>query len=107
MTLEQKQSIPIINYDDFIRSKMSRQFRHGFECNSNYQFLFPFQIAVVKWATRVGRCGIFADTGLGKTRMQLAWADQVMRKTGGSVLIVAPLSVAEQTVEEGDNIGIE
>lgn len=95
------------SYKQFISAKLSRDFAHGFNCDSEYPFLFPFQMAVVRWATRIGRCGIFADTGLGKTRMQLAWADQVIRKTDGSVLIVAPLSVAEQTVHEGNSIGIE
>ncbi len=58
--------------------------------------LFPFQNAIVRWAVRKGRCAIFADTGLGKTLMQLEWA----RLMGGRCLIVAPLQVANQTVQE-------
>ena len=64
--------------------------------------LFPFQAALVRWALRKGRAALFADTGLGKTRMQLAWASQVP----GRVLILAPLAVGPQTVAEGKAIGV-
>lgn len=67
--------------------------------------LFQHQVALVEWALRRGRCAIFADTGLGKTRMELAWAHEVVR-VAGDVLILAPLAVAEQTVREGAAIGI-
>ena len=66
--------------------------------------LFPHQDALVHWALRKGRCAIFADTGLGKTLMQLEWARHV--STAGPVLILAPLAVAEQTVAEGARFGI-
>jgi hypothetical protein len=69
--------------------------------------LFPFQRDLVRWALRRGRAALFADTGLGKTRMQLTWADAVARATGGKVLMLAPLAVASQTVREGATIGIE
>lgn len=69
--------------------------------------LFDFQDAMVRWALRRGRAAIFADTGLGKSRMQLAWADAVHRETGHDVLILAPLAVAAQTVSEGAEIGVE
>lgn len=68
--------------------------------------LFPHQIALVRWALRRGRAAIFADTGLGKTRMQVAWADVVHKETGQDVLILAPLAVAQQTVEEAAECGI-
>lgn len=68
--------------------------------------LFDFQQALVTWALRRGRAAIFADTGLGKSRMQLAWADAVHRATGHDVLILAPLAVAAQTVQEGARIGV-
>lgn len=63
--------------------------------------LFPFQRDLVRWAVRKGRAALFADTGLGKTRMQVEWA----RLIGGRVLIAAPLSVARQTVREAEKIG--
>ena len=68
--------------------------------------LFPFQRDIVRWALRRGRAAIFAGTGLGKTALQLAWAESVCRQTGGDVLILAPLAVAEQTVREGAKFGI-
>lgn len=68
--------------------------------------LFPHQQALVRWALRRGRCAIFADTGLGKTRMQVAWADVVARETSGDVLILAPLAVAQQTVAEAAECGV-
>jgi superfamily II DNA or RNA helicase len=69
--------------------------------------LFPHQEALTRWALKRGRAAIFADTGLGKTRMELAWADVVNRETGRPVLILAPLAVAAQTALEGQQIGIE
>lgn len=68
--------------------------------------LFPMQRDLVSWALRRGRSAIFADTGLGKSRMQIAWADEVARRTGGDVMILAPLAVAAQTVAEGKTIGV-
>jgi superfamily II DNA or RNA helicase len=71
------------------------------------EHLFPFQRDLVRWALRRGRAALFADTGLGKTRQQLTWADAVATYTGGRVLILAPLAVATTgTVPEAQNIGI-
>lgn len=67
--------------------------------------LYDWQIEIVEWAARVGRAAIWADTGLGKTRMQLEWARAVAGE--GTVLVVAPLAVCEQTVREAHAIGID
>lgn len=64
--------------------------------------LFPFQRDLVAWAVRKGRAALFADTGLGKTFMQLEWA----RLIGERTLIVAPLSVARQTAREAEKLGL-
>lgn len=64
--------------------------------------LFPFQRDITRWALRKGRAAVFADTGLGKTLMQLAWAEHAAERT----LILAPLAVAQQTVLEGARWGI-
>lgn len=64
--------------------------------------LFPFQRDIVAWALRLGRAAIFAECGLGKTFMQLEWA----RHVPGRVLVVAPLAVSAQTVEEGLAFGV-
>ena len=70
-------------------------------------WLFPFQRSLVDWAFRLGRAAIFADCGLGKTPMQLAWADAVVRETNRPVLILTPLAVSHQTCREADKFGIE
>ena len=67
-----------------------------------HPMLFPFQRDLVRWAVRKGRAALFADTGLGKTLMQVEWA----RLMGERTLIVAPLSVARQTVREAEKIGV-
>jgi DNA modification methylase len=68
--------------------------------------LFPFQKAIVQWALARGRAAIFADTGLGKTAMQLVWAQHIAAHTSLPVLILAPLAVSQQTVREGLRFGI-
>lgn len=68
--------------------------------------LYPFQRDIVRWALAKGRAAIFADCGLGKTAMQLTWADEVCKHKGGSVLILAPLAVSAQTVAEGRKFGV-
>lgn len=67
--------------------------------------LFEFQSRIVDWALDKGRAAIFADTGLGKTLMQLAWAEQV-RSNAGPVLILTPLAVADQTTREARKFGV-
>src|SRR5207244_9147183 len=65
--------------------------------------LYPFQQALTRWALRKGRAALWADTGLGKTLMQVAWAVKIP----GRVLILAPLCVSQQTIREAGKIGIE
>lgn len=62
--------------------------------------LRPFQRDIVEWALRMGRCAIFAGTGLGKTLQQLAWAQAIERHGKAPVLVLTPLAVAQQTVQE-------
>lgn len=69
--------------------------------------LFPFQRDVVEWALERDRCAIFADTGLGKAAMQLTWAIERHRQTGGRVLILAPLAVSKQTEREAHKFGLD
>jgi len=96
------------NYQEFINAKTERSIVVGFEVDGPINsHLFPFQEQVVRWALNVGRAAIFADTGLGKTAMQCAWADEVRKHTKGNVLILAPLCVAHQTVGEAAKFGIE
>jgi hypothetical protein len=94
------------DYHSFLSEKLAFGSFDGIPIESLPDWLFPHQQDLVRWALRRGRGAIFADTGLGKTRMQLAWADAIVNHTGGSILILAPLAVAEQTVEEGASVGV-
>jgi superfamily II DNA or RNA helicase len=69
--------------------------------------LFPWQREIVAWQLGLGRGALFSDTGTGKTRMQLEWARLVHERTGGDVLVLAPLAVGAQTALEGERIGVE
>lgn len=96
-----------MTYQDFIAAKTHQGADHGFDPTWMPDILFPFQRALVEWSVRKGRAAIFADCGLGKTFCQLTWAENVARKTGGRVLILTPLAVAFQTVNEGIKCGVE
>jgi hypothetical protein len=86
-----------------------RTFGGGTGFNPSYMpdFVFDFQQYLIEWSVRMGRGGIFADCGMGKTPMQLVWAENVRRHTNKPVLILTPLAVAHQTKREADKFGIE
>ncbi|MGE3795938.1 MAG: SNF2-related protein [Dehalococcoidia bacterium] len=90
-------------YTEFLATKREIAPSVGIEVDVERMspWLFGFQRDLARWALRKGRSAIFADTGLGKTRMQLEWARLVCEVTGGRVLILAPLSVARQTATQG------
>ena len=91
-------------YTDFLAQSASLRRRlGGRDTHDIHPALFPFQRDLVAWAVRKGRAALFADTGLGKTRMQVEWA----RLVGVPTMIVAPLSVARQTVREAQKIGVD
>ena len=97
-----------MSYESFIREKLAYRAPSGIADDVRLpDGLFPHQRALTAWAIKRGRAAIFADTGLGKTSMELAWADAVRQHTGAPVLILAPLAVAAQTAREGERIGIE
>ena len=89
-----------MNYADFLARKAQLGGEYGFDPSFIPNGAFDFQTALIEWAARKGRAGIFADCGLGKTMMQLAWAENVVRHTGGKALIATPLAVSHQTVDE-------
>ena len=96
-----------MEYDEFVATKRRQELATGHQPGELNSSLFDFQRAIVAWAIRRGRCGIYADTGLGKTIMQLSWAHEVAKHTGHPVMILAPLAVSEQTIEQGATFGIE
>jgi hypothetical protein len=90
-----------------LASKRQLSGDHGFAPVYMPDWLYPFQAHLVEWSCRRGRAAVFADCGLGKTPMQLVWAENVARKTGGRVLILTPLAVAAQTAREAEKFGVE
>jgi len=98
-----------MEYLEFLEKKQKTHILSGFdvkesELNNN---MFDFQKFIVKRALKAGKYAIFADCGLGKTLMQLEWANQVSKKTKSKVLILAPLAVVGQTIQEGLKFGID
>lgn len=98
-----------MNYSDFIESKRETVKPFGFSLppSAINPMLFPYQRDIVRWALRLGRAAVFAECGLGKTPVQLEWAQQVAHHTGGSVLVLTPLAVAHQTIRESVKFGID
>lgn len=91
-----------MDYRAFLERKAGTVAFAGVTMNADHPSLFPFQAAITGWGCRKGRAAAFCDTGLGKTRIQLRWATNIGQRT----LILAPLAVAHQTVQEGADIGI-
>ena len=94
------------SYHEFIVNKSQGEINSGFEPVWMPEFLFDFQKHLVEWAIRKGRAAIFADCGLGKTPMQLVWAENVVRKTNKPVLIATPIAVGAQTLSEAQKFGV-
>lgn len=93
-----------MNYQEFLNRKKVIDPNTGHEPKEISGILFDFQKDIVRWALRRGRAAIFADCGLGKTMMQLEWAQHVVNQTDGDVLILAPLAVSAQTHREAQNM---
>lgn len=96
-----------MDYTAFLEAKRQLCGRHGFSPIALPSWLFDFQQSLVEWALWKGRGALFCDCGMGKTPMQLVWADNVVRHTNKAVLIVAPLSASAQTVREAAKFGID
>jgi superfamily II DNA or RNA helicase len=98
-----------MDYTEFLNNKKFILESSGFEIDKEQlnPKLFDYEKDIVRWALAKGRAAIFADCGLGKTAMQLEWADKVCKHTGGKVLILAPLAVAPQTANEGEKFQIK
>lgn len=92
-------------YEEFLDNKRITAQPVGFDPGPLHPDMFDYQRDVTAWAVRRGRAALFQDCGLGKTFEQIEWAREIHRQTGGSVLILAPLAVAEQTIEEARRFG--
>jgi hypothetical protein len=95
-----------MNYEEFIRSKSQWNNRCGVDPGELPGWLYDFQAYLVEWALRQGRAAIFADCGMGKTAMQLAWSQRIIEVTNKPVLIVTPIAVGAQTIQEAERFGI-
>jgi hypothetical protein len=91
----------------FLERKAQSEGQHGFKPTLIHPALFDFQADLIDWSVNKGRAAIMADCGLGKTLMQLVWAQNVVEHTNANVLILAPLAVAGQIVREAEKFGVE
>lgn len=96
-----------MTYEEFLESKRKPGELYGFAPIYKNKHLKDFQSHLVDWSVRKGRGAIYASCGLGKSVIQLAWAQNVLQKTNKPVLILTPLAVSIQTVREGEKFGID
>jgi len=98
-----------MEYKEFLATKQKNHINSGFhiELSDLNKSMFDFQKFIVQRALKAGKYAIFADCGLGKTLMQLEWANRVNKETNKPVLILAPLAVAGQTIKEGAKFHID
>lgn len=95
------------DYAEFLRRKRRTDPATGLTQHDELpEALFAFQRDIVRWALHRGRAAVFAQTGLGKSFIELAWGDGIHRATGGDVLLLTPLAVAAQIVREAGKFGI-
>ena len=95
-----------MEYTELLERKIKTHTDSGFDCNNEWEWLYPFQQYCVRTALKKGRFAMFEDCGLGKTRQQITWAHEVVKYTQSPVIIFAPLAVVSQTIQEGKQIGI-
>ena len=95
-----------MNYAEFLRNKTHSTNSFGFEPVWMPDSAFDFQKHIITKAIQKGRIGMFADTGLGKTLLQVVIAENIIRKTNKRVLILTPLAVAFQFIDEATRIGV-
>lgn len=90
------------DYTKFLKSKMKKHDYFGFEVDTSKlnPMLFDFQKAIVKWCLKKGKSAVFADCGLGKTLIQLEWSNKIYEKHNKPILILTPLAVSMQTLQE-------
>jgi len=94
-------------YEKFLDGKAQAADQTGFDPGTLPEHLYDFQRYLVDWSIRKGRSAILADCGLGKTPMQLAWADKVVRHTNKPVLLLTPISVGLQTLGESRKFHVD
>lgn len=96
-----------MDYQAFLENKKHSIGNFGFKANYVPDMAFDFQKYIIEKATLKGRIAIFADTGLGKTLIQLSIAKNIIQHTNKKVLILTPLAVAFQFILEAEKLGID
>ena len=98
----------MLAYSQFLESKARRASVRGLDTIPELApHLFPFQRHCVEFALRMGRSGLFLDTGLGKTECELEWCQKIIEAINKPALILTPLAVASQTKRRADRWGYE
>lgn len=95
-----------MTYEQLLESKVKRHIDSGFELTNTHPSLFDFQLYALRKSIKAGKYCIWFDCGMGKTLIQLCWATEVAKYTNKPVLILAPLSVVGQTIEQGMKFNI-
>jgi hypothetical protein len=94
-------------YAAFLDRKSQLGTLDGFDPVWMPDFLFDFQKALLEWSIRKGKAALYCDCGMGKTPMQLVWAENIVRKENARVLVLTPLAVSAQTIREAEKFGID
>jgi DNA modification methylase len=95
-----------MDYQEFLNNKDLVHIGINANLSTNSVHLFDFQQAIVNWALKKGRAAVFADCGMGKTRMQLTWLDVIQKSENKPVLLISPLGIIDQTIDEAKAIGL-
>ena len=95
-----------MEYKEFLETKKHLLGSFGFEPNFMPDMAFDFQREIITRACKKGRMAIFADTGMGKTLIQISLAQNIVNETKGKVLILTPLAVAFQFIVEANKMGV-
>jgi len=95
------------SYSKFLKTKGINNNMSGFKPLWMPDFLYDFQKELVDWSIQKGRSALFEDCGLGKTPQQLVWAQNIIQKTNGNVLILTPLAVSYQTGREAEKFELK
>ena len=96
----------MMNYEAFLDSKRHKPSKHGIDAKWLPSGMFDYQEYVTRYAIEKGRCAVFLDTGLGKTVIELAVAQNYVEHLNKPVLILTPLAVAFQFIKEAEKFGI-
>lgn len=95
------------SYEQFLTKKLQWNHGDGFVADELPECLFPFQRHLVQWSLAKGRGAIFSDCGTGKSIMEMVWADQIIKRENRPALLLTPIAVGAQMVEEAAKFGIE